>query len=658
MVEDLIAGVDDDEEEEEEEEEEEGSEEEESEEGDALSDMEEGIEDEEEEEEDEIESEEEIQEPSSSNSNVIPKQQHVNYQHDPIQSNSQPLNHHPPPPMPQSTSSSSNQQRRQAVTVPPGTPTNAYYRFLVRRGPPGHVLASFSILSIEWVRAYLPLLHRFLSVLLLKLRIYDPEILRERDYQREWRKRYGAPPKKKGFASKLFGTSSSSSSSKGSGKSVRKAQAAAMQARQIQQQKMDDVDATSKLKQLYKTMKNADDGTGSSSSMSEVKYRYLSEAFRKRHHLGKEYRIVKPRTFMGELIGEDGLLLGDKEEEEVEGAEDGMTTRDAVYFSDGEGLEGEDDAPRGQIGMGDGGAMVGEGDSSTKQTKGPSSSSKRERHGSRGGDRRPKRKRASDWVVKAFASPAVRSNNGSGTTTSSRSSSNGDEQQSSKNSLWATVERGAILNAAWESRAAEQMVTKTLREGRRGGVGGVVANGSKSSGSSSSGGGVMDGEAELDKFAAASGSGSGSSPPSSSSYGASKMFQSVMTRVGSNGRIFGAYPNDALPIQLCAHKEGVVQLARRYGYGDWRRRVVVDDDDDARYRGEADAESDDGDDNSWGGGDLMFGGVDESEDGDGVVDEVSEEEDLTLSSTRKSTKRTSKHGSGKRRRRRKKSSLK
>jgi hypothetical protein len=41
-----------------------------------------------------------------------------------------------------------------------------------------------------------------------------------------------------------------------------------------------------------------------------------------------------------------------------------------------------------------------------------------------------------------------------------------------------------------------------------------------------------------------------------------------MTRVGSNGRLLGAYPMDALPIEECCNRKGVIELARRYGYGD------------------------------------------------------------------------------------------
>lgn len=96
---------------------------------------------------------------------------------------------------------------------------------------------------------------------------------------------------------------------------------------------------------------------------------------------------------------------------------------------------------------------------------------------------------------------------------------------------------------------------------------------------------------------------------SSGGYGASKMFQSVMTRVGSNGRIFGAYPNDAQPIEECANEKGVIQLARRYGYGDWRASDKM-----GRYGQDFAQNHDDEDENdTWGGGDLVFGQVEDSE---------------------------------------------
>ena len=73
------------------------------------------------------------------------------------------------------------------------------------------------------------------------------------------------------------------------------------------------------------------------------------------------------------------------------------------------------------------------------------------------------------------------------------------------------------------------------------------------------------------------------------------MFQSVITRVGSNGRVFGAYPNDALPIEQCAHERGVVGLASKYGYGDWKTASGDREDSD----------DNEGNDDLWG-GDLDF----------------------------------------------------
>ena len=54
------------------------------------------------------------------------------------------------------------------------------------------------------------------------------------------------------------------------------------------------------------------------------------------------------------------------------------------------------------------------------------------------------------------------------------------------------------------------------------------------------------------------------------------MSQSVMSRtVGSNGKIFAMYPNDAMPIEEYPNEHGVLDLARMYGYGDWSWRVRV-----------------------------------------------------------------------------------
>jgi hypothetical protein len=50
------------------------------------------------------------------------------------------------------------------------------------------------------------------------------------------------------------------------------------------------------------------------------------------------------------------------------------------------------------------------------------------------------------------------------------------------------------------------------------------------------------------------------------------MLGRIRAGVGSNSMsrsIFGAYPGDAVPITEAANAEGVIELARRYGYGDW-----------------------------------------------------------------------------------------
>ena len=69
--------------------------------------------------------------------------------------------------------------------IPLATPTNAYYRFLVRRGPKGHILASFSLLSIQWLHIYLPTLYKFMASILLKCRIYDPKVLHTKERERQ-----------------------------------------------------------------------------------------------------------------------------------------------------------------------------------------------------------------------------------------------------------------------------------------------------------------------------------------------------------------------------------------------------------------------------------------------------------------------------------------
>ena len=123
---------------------------------------------------------------------------------------------------------------------------------------------------------------------------------------------------------------------------------------------------------------------------------------------------------------------------------------------------------------------------------------------------------------------------------------------SSYSNIRAEVERDAILAAAWESHEAEQSLLVQIKKDNH-------CNSINQRAASRRKVGRDDNVSTL----------SSSSRGSNSGYDASKMFQSVMTRVGSNGRIFGAYPNDALPIDKCANEGGVIQLARRYGYGKW-----------------------------------------------------------------------------------------
>jgi len=53
----------------------------------------------------------------------------------------------------------------------------------------------------------------------------------------------------------------------------------------------------------------------------------------------------------------------------------------------------------------------------------------------------------------------------------------------------------------------------------------------------------------------------------------SRIVESIRSKSTFAGRIWGAYPNDALPIEEAGNKDGVVRLARRYGYGSWDRDV-------------------------------------------------------------------------------------
>jgi len=410
---------------------------------------------------------------------------------------------------------STNNNNNNRPPLPLATPTNAYYRFLVRRGPKGHILASLTLISIQWIQVYVPLLYKSAASILLKLHIYDPNVLWKRDRLRreeEDRRRRGIYPQKKG----VMGVFSKKDTSQ-------------KKERNAQQQRAD-LQASQTLKQLYKAIKS---GEGSGGALSEVKYRYLSAAFRRKYGLGKEYRVEKPMSFLGEVLEGDAhqrVLL----------TEDAVV--DEVVFSDG----GEDGVEVVESAVNDDSTI---GQSAPKQKR--------------------KRKKINDWVVQAFGN-----RNKHPPKPSPQGSSSG-KQQHFESALWKTVDNSAIMQAAWESRAAEQLAwQKKRRTKQRGSGGGGGGGGAKEEDESEE-----EGEESLVK---------------SSGYGASKMFQSVMTRVGSNGRLPGAYPMDAPPIEECADNRGVVDLARRYGYGDWKESSI--------YYGEEDSEDEEG---SFGGGDLF-----------------------------------------------------
>ncbi|KAL7487494.1 hypothetical protein ACHAW6_013073 [Cyclotella cf. meneghiniana] len=392
---------------------------------------------------------------------------------------------------------------RTPMTIPTTIPTNAYYRFLVRRGPKGHILASFSLLSVQWIQTYLPFLYRFVASLLLTCRIYDPSLLRIKE-----RERLLAMQRRKErttLTQKLKNKFSSQSSAR----------------KRIQKEA--DQRAALKLQQLLKTT------MATSLDWKEVRYRYLSVGFRKRHELGAEYVKKKPVLFMGEEVGggvEDGDVGGvvvDLEEE-----------LDIVASEE-------------PVDVGVGGQKKQDGKSK----------------------KQPRRKRKiTDWVVQAFASQSPSS-------LSTKQSIDGSSPISnSASSLWKSVECNAILNAAWESRNAEKLIW--ANSNKKDPMPGMAAQR----------------PSENDKTS------------NFSSAGASKMFQSVMTRVGSNGRILGAYPMDAPPIEECANRRGVLDLARRYGYGNW-----VEDGGEENWE-----ESGGEEEESWGGGDLFFDDVKEKDD--------------------------------------------
>lgn len=401
------------------------------------------------------------------------------------------------------------------------TPTNAYYRFVVRRGPAGHLLASFTLVAVQFIYTYIPFLYQTVASLLLRLHIYDPRVLYEKDRQRQMRTMHGRQTKQQGgggLASKLFGTSSRP----------------LKQHRATIQKHADQVAATT-LKQLYRTMK-IENGLG---MLSEVKYRYLSLAFQRKYGLGKEYRIEKPRTFMGEVV--DGNNVACDFSLEEKGIE-GLVTTD-FEFDDEEII--------------------------TSTTRRDQSSRRRGRKSKRSPSN------VNDWVLQAFASHRSLNTSANQTRTCIGDSSNVLEVSS----LWKSVNRDAIIDAAKESFAADQSFNMQK--------------------DTSHGDGIND---------------MGSGDINGGGYSASKVLHSVMTRVGgSSGRIFGAYPNDTPPIENCSHKRGVLSLARRYGYGNWivqhranpyssrsgqqnfDESIQEDDDDDIE----------DNNDDSWGGGNLI-----------------------------------------------------
>jgi len=401
------------------------------------------------------------------------------------------------------------------------TPTNAYYRFVVRRGPAGHLLASFTLVAVQFIYTYIPFLYQTVASLLLRLHIYDPRVLYEKDRQRQMRTMHGRQTKQQGgggLASKLFGTSS---------RPLKKHRATI-------QKHADQVAATT-LKQLYRTMK-IENGLG---MLSEVKYRYLSLAFQRKYSLGKEYRIEKPRTFMGEVV--DGNNVACDFALEEKGIE-GLVTSD-FEFDEEEII--------------------------TSTTRRDQSSRRRGRKSKRSPSN------VNDWVLQAFTSHRSLNTSSNHTRTCIGDSSNVLEVSS----LWKSVNRDAIIDAAKESFAADQSFTMQK--------------------DTSHGDGIND---------------MGSGDINGGGYSASKVLHSVMTRVGgSSGRIFGAYPNDTPPIENCSHKRGVLSLARRYGYGNWivqhranpyssrsgqqnfDESIQEDDDDDIE----------DNNDDSWGGGNLI-----------------------------------------------------
>ena len=223
--------------------------------------------------------------------------------------------------------------------------------------------------------------------------------------------------------------------------------------------------------------------------------------------------IIMLKTFMGEVIV--GGKSTDNDDGVLEGSVGDVTLDDDdVVFSDDDDDDELDEEEDKQIAEGGGDSEV--------------SNNQRRRQ-------RLKRKQIEDWVVKAFATKNVRA-------AVAKNNIKAPPSASSSN-IWEEVERDAILAAAWESRAAEQRSTLANHRGS------TRPNNLSRMGTTKSNSGDSDDD-DLMEIATAS-----SSISSSSGYG-SKMFQSVMTRVGTNGRIFGAYPNDAPPINECANERG------------------------------------------------------------------------------------------------------
>ncbi len=100
---------------------------------------------------------------------------------------------------------------------------------------PCPVLASFTLIAVQWMYLYVPLVYKSTATVLLTLRIYDPKILNKRKRKPQYELRYRRP-KKKGLTSKFFCNFPSKKDTVSRQKAV---------------QKRDDANAADKLKQLY-----------------------------------------------------------------------------------------------------------------------------------------------------------------------------------------------------------------------------------------------------------------------------------------------------------------------------------------------------------------------------------------------------------------------